>query len=396
MKKIMKKEPVFFRGKSRDSFIKKSILFMLAVILFFAGCAENSFIESSGLEADNQIEESIPDPSTDNILLDQTEELKGSMDASHYIDTPQLIADAKKSAQGTEAANGQSSSTRSSWKFLYIISVATGSRTGAGTDSSIYIKLWTKSGIYITHRLDNANRNDFEKGQTDQFFIYSDHEFDRRQVYLINNITQTNHSWFCEYVVVHSVPLQGGIEKFQEFQVSRWFSSSPEGWSAFDSQTTYQSEIYNHLDQFQNVSNLVKLESEGWMGVNIALHRKYAKITGFARVYINGIQYGYVGYTDPWGEFTLKTNLNQPSFHIAGEYTVEPQNYYRELCIFDINIQDYECGPTHMGCTSTQAGSFSSNPEYTLPEPGTYFHPNKRYVFDQSVYQQLPFWDLSS
>jgi hypothetical protein len=53
----------------------------------------------------------------------------------------------------------------------YLITVVTGDKLGAGTDANVYLTLYGEKGNSTELFLDNPNRNDFERNQTDTFTI---------------------------------------------------------------------------------------------------------------------------------------------------------------------------------------------------------------------------------
>lgn len=53
----------------------------------------------------------------------------------------------------------------------YKVIITTGNMDGAGTDADVYLTLYGTQGTLREIFLDDPNRNDFERGQTDEFLL---------------------------------------------------------------------------------------------------------------------------------------------------------------------------------------------------------------------------------
>lgn len=109
----------------------------------------------------------------------------------------------------------------------YLITVVTGDKTGAGTDANVYITLYGEKGKSRELLLDNPQRNDFERNQTDTFTIPPSQVADLgaiRQVYLRHDGSGVAPGWYVASVTVTNVATG---EKYR-FIFNRWLATDEE------------------------------------------------------------------------------------------------------------------------------------------------------------------------
>jgi len=109
----------------------------------------------------------------------------------------------------------------------YLITVVTGDKTGAGTDANVYLTLYGEKGNSTELFLDNPNRNDFERNQTDTFTIPPSQVGDLgaiRRIYLRHDNSGTAPGWYVASVTVTNIATG---EKYR-FIFNRWLATDEE------------------------------------------------------------------------------------------------------------------------------------------------------------------------
>jgi hypothetical protein len=84
----------------------------------------------------------------------------------------------------------------------YEITVITGDKRGAGTDSQVYITLFGNNGKQTQkiHLKDSNNHNPFEKSQTDKFTVNCDYIGDLTKLRIEHDNTGRLPGWFLDRV----------------------------------------------------------------------------------------------------------------------------------------------------------------------------------------------------
>jgi len=109
----------------------------------------------------------------------------------------------------------------------YLITVVTGDKLGAGTDANVYLTLYGEKGNSTELFLDNPNRNDFERNQTDTFTIPPSQVGDLgaiRRIYLRHDNSGTAPGWYVASVTVTNIATG---EKYR-FIFNRWLATDEE------------------------------------------------------------------------------------------------------------------------------------------------------------------------
>jgi len=109
----------------------------------------------------------------------------------------------------------------------YLITVVTGDKTGAGTDANVYLTLYGEKGNSTELFLDNPNRNDFERNQTDTFTIPPSQVGDLgaiRRIYLRHDNSGFAPGWYVASVTVTNIATG---EKYR-FIFNRWLATDEE------------------------------------------------------------------------------------------------------------------------------------------------------------------------
>jgi hypothetical protein len=89
----------------------------------------------------------------------------------------------------------------------YQITVHTADTDGAGTDANVFIRLFGTGGHTREHRLDDPNRNDFERGATDGFSVADATDIGGVTAMSIrHDNTELYASWQLVSVRVHVLP----------------------------------------------------------------------------------------------------------------------------------------------------------------------------------------------
>lgn len=105
----------------------------------------------------------------------------------------------------------------------YSIGVWTGCGDGSGTDARVFIKMSGDLGYLGSQELDNRNRNDFERCQFDQFFLYGVRQVGRiKSVTVWHDNSGSRPGWFLDKLTIFD------IETGQQtnFYPRRWLSLS--------------------------------------------------------------------------------------------------------------------------------------------------------------------------
>jgi len=88
-------------------------------------------------------------------------------------------------------------------KKEYSILVKTGDVYHAGTSAKVYIKLHDVNGKVVSFRLDNKDKNDFERNQSDGFTVSTEEMIgDIRQIEMCHDNSGPASGWFLDFVVV--------------------------------------------------------------------------------------------------------------------------------------------------------------------------------------------------
>ena len=109
----------------------------------------------------------------------------------------------------------------------YLITVVTGDKLGAGTDANVYLTLYGEKGNSTELFLDNPNRNDFERNQTDTFTIPPSQVGDLgaiRRIYLRHDNSGFAPGWYVASVTVTNIATG---EKYR-FIFNRWLATDEE------------------------------------------------------------------------------------------------------------------------------------------------------------------------
>jgi hypothetical protein len=85
----------------------------------------------------------------------------------------------------------------------YQVTVITGDRWGAGTDSGIYLRIVGQNGESREAKLDNA-QNNFERGKTDLFGIESTHLGELSKIIVRSDGAGFGSDWFLDKIVIFS------------------------------------------------------------------------------------------------------------------------------------------------------------------------------------------------
>lgn len=86
---------------------------------------------------------------------------------------------------------------------MYQVTVITGDRFGAGTDSSIYVTIYGNSDSSKEALLDNE-QNNFERGQTDIFGVESVYLGEITKIRIRSKGDGIGADWFLDKVIIHS------------------------------------------------------------------------------------------------------------------------------------------------------------------------------------------------
>jgi lipoxygenase homology domain-containing protein 1 len=122
----------------------------------------------------------------------------------------------------------------------YIITIKTSDIKEAGTDANVYIVLSSleadrNKAIRHVQLLDEPNRNDFESGKLDTFFVSSTYDIgDVNRILLFHDNSGKNPGWHIERVTVQKFsgwtasPFAGGQPIYgpvQTFNFGRWLAA---------------------------------------------------------------------------------------------------------------------------------------------------------------------------
>lgn len=102
----------------------------------------------------------------------------------------------------------------------YKVTVYTGDKPGAGTDANVYITMFGELGDSSERRLMKKTRNNFERGQTDDFTLESPSLGRLQRLRIGHDNTGASPGWFLKKVIVDDLD-QGAV---YEFPCDKWFA----------------------------------------------------------------------------------------------------------------------------------------------------------------------------
>jgi hypothetical protein len=87
--------------------------------------------------------------------------------------------------------------------ITYVVTIATGTDSGAGTNSSIYVTLLGTEGTSRSYELDKDHHNDFENGAVDDYELESSEDYGKITAVRVAVLGGTaNTPWQLSYVKV--------------------------------------------------------------------------------------------------------------------------------------------------------------------------------------------------
>jgi hypothetical protein len=102
------------------------------------------------------------------------------------------------------------------------VTITTGDRSFAGTDANVFITLTGDRGTSQEFKLDTANHDDFEQGNTDAFTVVSNRAVGNiTSIRLRHDNSGLFSGWFCQRIVIRN--LDTGQQR--TINVNRWFAT---------------------------------------------------------------------------------------------------------------------------------------------------------------------------
>ena len=90
-------------------------------------------------------------------------------------------------------------------QVTYKITIQTGTIADAGTDANVYIRLFGPSTLTPIWLLDNPNRNDFERGSTDVFYVTSSDLSELTSLSISQDNTGNKPGWNISWITVQNM-----------------------------------------------------------------------------------------------------------------------------------------------------------------------------------------------